>query len=72
MRPAKLVVSIFSIPKAIRAGVWDHSTFKVDPIRRMVNTGNAAMALTYGPRKAAETTFARVTRMHERVSGLRA
>ncbi|MBI1262989.1 MAG: DUF2236 domain-containing protein [Rhizobiales bacterium] len=55
---------------AIRAGVWDHSTFKVDPIRRMVNTGNAAMALTYGPRKAAETTFARVTRMHERVSGL--
>lgn len=55
---------------SIRAGVWDHSTFKVDPIRRMVNTGNVALTLTYGPRKAAETALARVTRMHERVSGL--
>lgn len=55
---------------AIRAGVWDHSTFKVDPIRRMENTGLAAMAVTYGPTKAAQLTFDRVTRMHQRVSGL--
>jgi uncharacterized protein (DUF2236 family) len=54
---------------AIRAGVWDHSTFKVDPIRRMENTGLAAAAVTYGPTKAAEQMFQRVTRMHERVSG---
>lgn len=55
---------------SIRAGVWDHSTFKVDPIQRMVNTGNVALTLTYGPSKAAELALARVTRMHERVSGL--
>lgn len=54
---------------AVRAGVWDHSTFKVDPIQRMVNTGAAAMAVTYGSKKAAQMTFDRVTRMHERVTG---
>ncbi len=53
----------------VRAGVWDHSTFKVDPLGRMKNTGLAAMTVTYGPTKAAEMMFARVTRMHERVSG---
>lgn len=53
----------------VRAGVWDHSTFKVDPINRMKNTGLAAMTVTYGPTKAAEMMFARVTRMHERVGG---
>lgn len=54
---------------AVRAGVWDHSTFKVDPIRRMQNTGMAAMAVTYGSARAAQMTFDRVTRMHERVTG---
>lgn len=54
----------------VRAGVWDHSTFKVDPINRMKNTGLAAMTVTYGPTRAAEMMFARVTRMHERVGGL--
>ncbi|GMV63512.1 MAG: hypothetical protein AMXMBFR74_26800 [Parvibaculum sp.] len=55
--------------KHVRAGVWDHSTFKVDPIRRMERTGMAAAAVTYGPTKMAEMTFQRVTRMHERVTG---
>lgn len=55
--------------KHVRAGVWDHSTFKVDPIRRMERTGMAAMAVTYGPTAMAEQTFRRVTRMHERVTG---
>lgn len=55
--------------KHVRAGVWDHSTFKVDPIKRMERTGMAAMAVTYGPTKAAQQTFERVTRMHERVTG---
>ncbi len=54
---------------SVRAGVWDHSTFKVDPIQRMVNTGSAAMAVTFGSTKAAQMTFDRVTRMHERVTG---
>jgi uncharacterized protein (DUF2236 family) len=55
---------------AIRAGVWDHSSFKIDPIARMKNTGMAAMAVTYGSRKVAQMTFDRVTRMHERVAGV--
>lgn len=63
------VILELSEPK-IRAGVWDHSTFKIDPIRRMQNTGMAAMAVTYGPRKAAQMTFDRVTRMHQRVGGV--
>ncbi len=53
----------------IRAGVWDHSTFKTDPIARMERTGLAAMAVTYGPHAAARLTFDRVTRMHQRVGG---
>ena len=44
----------------IRAGVWDHSTFKTDPIARMERTGLAAMAVTYGPHAAARLTFDRV------------
>ena len=55
--------------KHVRAGVWDHSTFKVDPIKRMERTGMAAACVTYGPTKVAQTTFDRVTRMHERVTG---
>lgn len=55
--------------KHVRAGVWDHSTFKVEPIRRMERTGMAAAAVTYGPTAMAEQTFQRVTRMHERVTG---
>ncbi|MDO8838935.1 MAG: oxygenase MpaB family protein [Parvibaculum sp.] len=55
--------------KHVRAGVWDHSTFKVDPIRRMERTGMAAAAVTYGPAKMAQQTFDRVTRMHQRVTG---
>ncbi len=55
--------------KHVRAGVWDHSTFKTDPIKRMERTGMAAACVTYGPTKLAQTTFERVTRMHERVTG---
>lgn len=55
--------------KHVRAGVWDHSTFKTDPIKRMERTGMAAACVTYGPTKLAQTTFDRVTRMHERVTG---
>lgn len=55
--------------KHVRAGVWDHSTFKVDPIKRMERTGMAGACVTYGPTEVAQTTFDRVTRMHERVTG---
>lgn len=53
----------------VRSGVWDHSTFRTDPLARMQRTGEATLITTYGPTKAAEARVAMVTRMHERVGG---
>jgi len=53
----------------IRSGVWDHSTYRIDPIGRSRRTGIAAMAGVYGPASAARKVIAGVTRMHARVSG---
>ena len=53
----------------IRAGVWDHSTFKVDPIGRSKRTGVAAMVGVYGPQSAARRVIQGVTNMHSRVTG---
>jgi uncharacterized protein (DUF2236 family) len=54
----------------VRSGVWDHSTFKTDPLNRMRRTGDATMITTFGPTRAAEARIAMVARMHERVSGI--
>jgi uncharacterized protein (DUF2236 family) len=53
----------------IRSGVWDHSTFKTDPIGRSTRTGMAAMIGCYGPRDAARRVIQGVTNMHARVAG---
>jgi uncharacterized protein (DUF2236 family) len=53
----------------VRSGVWDHSTFRTDPLARMQRTGEAAMITTYGPTAAAKARIAMVTRMHQRVGG---
>ena len=53
----------------VRAGVWEHTTFRVDPIRRLRRTGLAAMLTIYGARGKAEAMIARVRRMHDRVAG---
>lgn len=53
----------------IRSGVWDHSTYKVDPIGRSKRTGIAAMVGVYGPESAARRVIAGVTNMHARVGG---
>lgn len=54
----------------VRTGVWDHSGFRSDPLRRMQRTAEATLVTTFGPTEAAEARIARVTRMHERVSGV--
>lgn len=54
----------------VRTGVWEHSTFRTDPLARMRRTGEATMITTYGPTRAAEARVAMVTRMHERVGGV--
>ncbi|MGF1543872.1 MAG: oxygenase MpaB family protein [Parvularculaceae bacterium] len=58
----------FADPR-VRAGVWDHSTFRTDPVARMRRTGMAAMVTVYGARSVAERMIAGVRRMHDRVVG---
>lgn len=54
----------------VRAGVWDHSSFRRDPLGRLQRTGLAAMVQVYGPRSTAERMIAGVVRGHGRVRGV--
>lgn len=54
----------------VRTGVWEHSTFRSDPIGRLRRTGLAAMVTVYGARSVAERMIAGVRRQHDRVRGL--
>lgn len=58
----------FADPR-IRSGVWDHSTYKADPIGRSRRTGMAAMIACYGPASAATAVIHNVNRMHAKVKG---
>ncbi len=53
----------------MRAGVWEHSSFRKDPLNRLKRTGLAAMISVYGARSVAEPMIARVVRMHASVQG---
>lgn len=53
----------------IRSGVWDHSTYKADPVGRSKRTGVAAMVGCYGPASAARRVIQGVTNMHAQVNG---
>jgi len=53
----------------VRTGVWEHTTFRIDPIRRLRRTGLAAMVTIYGARSTAEAMIALVRRLHDRVVG---
>lgn len=54
---------------SVRTGVWEHSGFRRDPVRRLERTGMAAMVTVYGARSVAEAMIAGVVRMHDRVAG---
>ena len=54
---------------SVRSGVWEHSSFRREPVRRLQRTGQAAMVTVYGPRSKAEAMIAGVNRMHARVTG---
>jgi uncharacterized protein (DUF2236 family) len=53
----------------VRDGVWQHSSFRTDPLKRLQRTGLAAMVTVYGPRRKAEAMIAGVVRQHDRVAG---
>ena len=53
----------------VRTGVWEHSSFRKDPIGRLRRTGLAAMVTVYGARSIAEPMIAGVVQMHAKVAG---
>ena len=53
----------------VRTGVWEHSSFRTDPLTRLKRTGLAAMVTVYGARSVAEAMIAGVGRQHARVGG---
>jgi len=54
---------------SVRTGVWEHSSFRSDPVRRLQRTGLAAMVTVYGARSTAEAMIAGVVRLHDRITG---
>jgi uncharacterized protein (DUF2236 family) len=55
---------------AVRTGVWEHTDFRRDPLRRLERTGLAAMITVYAARSVAEPMIANVVRMHGKVEGV--
>lgn len=53
----------------VRAGVWDHSSFRTDPLDRLQRTGLAAMVTVYGARSRARAMIESVNRVHTRIAG---
>jgi uncharacterized protein (DUF2236 family) len=54
----------------VRTGVWEHTSFRRDPVTRMRRTGYAAWVTIYAPADAARAMIAGVVRGHERVEGV--
>ena len=54
----------------VRAGVWDNSSFRTDPLDRLRRTGLAAMVTVYGARSVAEEMIAGIRRIHEAIEGV--
>ena len=40
----------------VRTGVWEHTTFRLDPVRRLRRTGLAAMITVYSARSKARSS----------------
>lgn len=53
----------------VRTGVWEHSSFRKDPVTRLRRTGLAAMVTVYGAKSVSEAMIAGVVRRHDKVTG---
>lgn len=53
----------------VRTGVWEHTSFRRDPVTRMRRTGYAAWVTVYAPAEAARSMIEGVVRAHGRVEG---
>lgn len=54
----------------VRSGVWEHTAFRGDPVRRVKRTGYATMVTIYGPADSARAMIAGVNRAHQHVHGV--
>jgi uncharacterized protein (DUF2236 family) len=53
----------------VRTGVWEHSSFRTQPLERLRRTALATAMTVYGPRSRAEALIAQVNRLHGHVGG---
>ena len=53
----------------VAAGVYEHSGFREQPLRRLYGTVTAMQRMIYGPRQVAEETAARIRGIHRRIHG---
>lgn len=53
----------------VRSGVWDHTSFRTDPVTRLRRTGLAAMVTVYADHETAGRMIAGVNRRHARITG---
>jgi len=53
----------------VRTGVWDHTTFRAQPLARLQRTGYAAMMTVFGARSRTQAMIARINAGHARIAG---
>jgi len=53
----------------VRSGVWEHTTFRDQPLLRLQRTGYAAMMTVFGARSRTEAMIRRVNAGHQRIAG---
>jgi uncharacterized protein (DUF2236 family) len=53
----------------VRTGVWEHTTFREQPMARLKRTAYAAMLTAFGPRSRTETMIGHINRGHARIAG---
>lgn len=53
----------------VRSGVWEHTTFREQPLLRLQRTGYAAMMTVFGARSRTEAMIRRVNVGHARIGG---
>lgn len=54
---------------AVAQGVSDHSDYRTNPMRRLVETADWVTAVVFGTRREAEAATQRINQMHRRVTG---
>lgn len=54
----------------VRDGVWHHTSFRTEPLKRLQRAGLAAMVTVYGAHSRAEAMIAGVVRAHDRITGV--